>query len=1664
MYVILVALLPSLYLTFLYISYLLRPHYSALCSRISSFSPYSLFQTNTSYLPISTDRPDPLEDDNTNVVHVENEGTNNVGGIKERNVLADRVALGLVGLHIIVTVVDLVVDVLTEGKGTGVMKSFAAAIWALQWLAISVVLVHIAFPPSDQPIINPWYLTYLDGYYILAILVKLIEGYALYHSKAGNARFILVLLQAILASGPLTIDLYQRYWMDDGVVPPSRNVDVDGREPSHEITAPLWSRLTFSWMADMINLGNKRPLEANDLWDLLDIDTAATASGLYEYAKLHSNSLPLRLLHTIRPVFYRQIFFAVISALLVSSSPIFVYNILSTIEQKKEARSTAFIWVCGLFVVAVLRSVCEGQMFYNGRRSATRVSSAIIHEVYKKSLRRVQAAQSSGDEKEVAAASVGKIVTLMSVDTERLRQCIAYLHDPLVVTPLRIIFAVSTLVWVLGVPGFAGVAAMLITIPLTALVARWATKVQERLMESTDARVTIMNEVLNGIRIVKYLAWEPQFLDRIRKARNKELRNLVSYYLTECVNNVIWSCTPLLVAFVTFTTFTLASGKPLTPTTAFTGLLLLNALRVPLVAFPNEIMQLFMARVSIKRVERFLEEDELERFEEGATTLRVAGKDAVVETLWEDGEDKPFVGFKDGWFTYFEGKKEEEKNNGKDKKEDEPTSETSERNDESEHEESDRLLGGVDADVTGGDVGDLITGPRFTLRNLNVDFPIGGLSVICGPTGSGKTSLVLALLGEMKRLQGHFSLTGLDRTLDPPRSYTSTSTSHLHAHADGVAYVAQTAWLMNGTIKENILFGRIEDSPRYNAVLNACALTRDLATLPGGDLTEIGEKGINLSGGQKQRISLARAAYSDENIVIMDDPLSAVDAPTAKHLFKECILGLMKGRTRVLVSHSIGLVAGRADLICAMNDGEITAKGSAREVARAFEEGGKEGDREIVAALLASAEAREGSSSEDEESEKEKEKKEKGVGEGTKLVEEEGMAQGAVGWGIYWTYFKAAGGWTFLAAFVGFQVGCLIVTLGHDYWLKRWSDNAGGTNASGFGVLADNGSINFDALMRTWMQFPILIYNRFTTSLYTSTASATAESHSTTYYVTIYGLIGLASIIAQQITYLLEAYGAYHASKRLHDSLLRRVIAAPVRFFDTTPLGRIVNRFSKDIGTIDSELIWMVAFFVMMLLGAFVTMFVVGFVTPLFLLAIAPIAVVYFIVANRYLNCSRELKRLDSVSRSPIYSLFSETLAGCATIRAYGDEERFMIDNRKRIDANHRAFWYLWGSNRWLAFRIDFVAAVAVFCVGIALLVGDADAGWAGLSFSYAMEFTDALLWVVRVHASMEMSMNSVERVKEYLQIEQEPPAVMEDRRPPANWPSRGEIKVDSLTVRYSPNTPPVLNNLNFTFPAQSKIGVVGRTGAGKTTLSLALFRILPEMEGSITIDGIDISSIGLRDLRTTLTIIPQDPVLFSGTLRSNLDPFNERQDLELWDALRSVHFLESLQRGSTTNPSPTDSASETLVDRPPPVTSPETGFDCSDSQPGAPPITLELQISENGSNLSQGQRQLVCLARALLRRSKVVVLDEATASVDGATDGRIQKTIREVFEGCTVVCIAHRLRTVIDYDKILVLDHGQVVEFDTPKNLMDIEGGWFRKMCEETGEWAELLELAGRK
>ncbi|KAJ3293228.1 hypothetical protein HDU79_000597 [Rhizoclosmatium sp. JEL0117] len=863
------------------------------------------------------------------------------------------------------------------------------------------------------------------------------------------------------------------------------------------------------------------------------------------------------------------------------------------------------------------------------------------------------------------------------------------------------------------------------------------------------------------------------------------------------------------------------------------------------------------------------------------------------------------------------------------------------------------------------------------LKNIFLNFRINALNAVCGSTGFFKTSLCLALLGELKQTQGRTILN--DGTTNHPI----------------VAYAAQSAWLLNATIRENILMGTPYNPSRYHHVLEAAALVKDLETLECGDRTEIGEKGVTLSGGQKQRISLARALYSQAKIVILDDPLSAVDAPTAKHLMLHAINGpLLVNRTVILVTHAVGLVVPFAEFVVFMKAGQVVASGSPAEIARHPDVAEVTG--EMVAGLNESPRVKTLT----------KLPSAVNVTEGTKekeLVKEEKMASGTVSYKVYWAYVKAAGGIWFALAFLlsfWFVIG---VQFGNDFWLKKWSE--AGKGQSGNTTFFSETQLD-SMLISTiipWSNSLVRGVSEITAMNSRQSFLMTLERNDVVYYIAIYGLFGIGIILASNFNSFLAVWCAQNAANTMHKNLMNAMLGAPLRFFEITPIGRILNRFSKDISVIDQTVMNTVRFFLNRLFVGIMVVFVVTSGSIYFLIAVIPIAYVSLHIGKLYLNASRELKRLESVSRSPIYNQFSETLNGVATIRAYRQQNRFLAQNNAKVDTNHRFFYTLWAGNRWLCVRTDLISATVVLCSGLTVIFAHSSIskGWAGIILLYAGKFSDALVWIVRMHAEMEMSLDSVERVVEYSEVTQEPARVNPAYRPPQNWPHEGRIEVKDLSIRYAEDQPCVLKRLNFVVKPGEKIGVVGRTGAGKSTLSLAFFRIVPFFEGTIEIDGLDIEKLGLHDLRSKLTVIPQDPVLFEGTLRSNLNPFDEYSDEEMMQVLKGTHVLESLQRKSITS-------QETLVEC-------ESATSTQAQQLKEASITLDYHVTENGQNFSQGQRQLLCMARALLRNTRIVILDEATASIDGPTDARIQNTIRERLWDRTIFTIAHRLRSVAD-------------------------------------------------
>ncbi|KRZ56418.1 Multidrug resistance-associated protein 1 [Trichinella nativa] len=876
---------------------------------------------------------------------------------------------------------------------------------------------------------------------------------------------------------------------------------------------------------------------------------------------------------------------------------------------------------------------------------------------------------------------------------------------------------------------------------------------------------------------------------------------------------------------------------------------------------------------------------------------------------------------------------------------------------------------------------------RPTLQNINFSIKPGELVAVVGQVGAGKSSFLSAILGEMEKRNGTVGIKG------------------------NVAYVPQQAWIQNMTVRENILFNKPYRSDLMKKVLDGCSLNRDLQLLSGGEEAEIGEKGVNLSGGQRQRISLARAVYQNADIYLLDDPLSAVDSHVGQHIFENIISnnGLLKNKTRVFVTHGLGYLKD-VNKIIVLNHGTISEIGTYNELLsrkgafaklietyiqernedetfsddvideiiedaakvdlrlyeRSISSVGSDGSRKRV---------KTSNQFDTDDYVKDHERaygkmlsSKKKQNEG-KLIQEEEAAVGNIKAKVYLDYVKAIG---FFSTFV---ITMLYITsngfsVGASFWLADWS---------------------YDA-------------NRYAN-----------ETTSTDVRLGIYASLGVLQGIFILLATTLLSYSMVLASRDIHESLLNNLLRSPMSFYDVTPLGRILNRIGKDIDVIDDTLPLTVRTWIMAGLGVLSVLLVILISTPIFAAVIVPIAILYYFLQKIYIRSSRQLKRIESVTRSPVYSHFQESLTGAAVIRAFQVQERFIFESQRRLDENQTSFYQNEVSNRWLAVRLELIGNFLVLMAAIFAVISREDkisAGIVGLSVSYALQITQSMNYAVRMTGDLETNIVAVERTNEYMHTPTEA-ALTSDEHLPNDWPTNGTIQFSDYKLRYREGLELCLKGINCLIRGGEKIGIVGRTGAGKSSLTLALFRIVEPAGGSLLIDNTDITKIGLHDLRSRLTIIPQEPVLFCGTLRINLDPYEAYSDQDIWRNLERAHlkaFVSSL------------------------------------------PDKLEHMISEGGENLSVGQRQLVCLARALLRKTKILILDEATAAVDLETDDLIQQTIRLHFSDCTVLTIAHRLNTIIDNDRIMVLDAGRIAEFEPPQQLLDNKNSIFYSMAKDAG------------
>eukprot|EP00123_Amoebidium_parasiticum_P018424 comp24199_c0_seq1/m.44437 comp24199_c0_seq1/g.44437 ORF comp24199_c0_seq1/g.44437 comp24199_c0_seq1/m.44437 type:complete len:1466 (-) comp24199_c0_seq1:528-4925(-) len=1245
-----------------------------------------------------------------------------------------------------------------------------------------------------------------------------------------------------------------------------------------ELSAGFLSCITFDWMSRMIYDGWKTPVRQDDLWALNHDLTAECMAAKFgkEWRKEAAKKNP-SLINALRRAaggpYLVAAFFKAGQDMLSFVSPQLLKGLIAFTKNEDEPMWHGYVYAGAMFGVALLQSFLLHQYFHRCFQTGLRVRSAIVTAVYQKGLVLSNAARRESTQ--------GEITNLMAVDAQRLMDLTTYLQ---VVWsgPFQIALALYFLYDCMGPAIFAGVGVMVVLLPLNAVVANFMSKLQKSLMKKKDERMVVVNETMGGIKVIKLYAWERPFLQKLMQARSSELKTLAYTMYADAGLGIMWTAAPFLVSLATFATYVL-QGNVLTAEKAFVALALFNLLQFPIVMLPMVIGSLVQAGVSIGRVTKFLQADELDlesihkAEDKNGVYVGKWGEVAVQNTTFKWDKDQPPA-----------------------------------------------------------------------LKNITLSLAPGSLTAVVGRVGCGKSSLCSALMGNLVKERGEVRVNGR------------------------FAYVAQQAWIQNATVRDNILFGRAYEERRYRQVVEACALQPDLAILPAGDMTEIGEKGINLSGGQKQRIAMARAVYQDCDIYVLDDPLSAVDPHVATHMFEKVLgpRGLLKDKTRLLVTHRIDCLP-KCNRIVVLKDGSVSEQGTYDEL--------KEAGGAFAAFLDEYMTEHQDQKTETGEGEGVRERKmsKEGVVEvvvakkdtgDAKLVEEEGMEAGGITWHTLSTYLGHVG-WHTVTSLVLFVTVGQAAQLLTNVWLSVWASR--------------------------------------------SASSPETVQARAFYYLGVYCALGVAYAVASLLVNFILTYGGIRASRRLHNDMLQRVMRAPMSFFDTTPLGRIVNRFSKDMYTIDQAIPESLRSWLSCLVPVFGSLVVIGLSTPLFLVTVGPLLVLYMIIQRVYVATSRQLKRLDSTSRSPIFSHFGETLSGTTTILAFGAQDRFMRTNMDRLDANAVAYYASVASNRWLAVRLELIGNLLVLFAALfaALARGKIDPAFVGLSVSYALGITQELNWVVRMTSELETNIVAVERVAEYTEVAQEAPAVIPSNRPPPSWPTQGTVAFNKYSTRYRPGLDLVLKDINCDIRPGEKVGIVGRTGAGKSSLSLALFRLIEAAQGAIVIDGINIASMGLEDLRSHLTIIPQDPVLFSGTIRSNLDPFGQYDDHALWSVLDQCHLATYVRQQ-------------------------ELGLECV--------------VAENGENLSVGQRQLLCLGRALLRKTKILVLDEATAAVDLETDECIQTTIREQFADCTVLTIAHRLTTIMDCDRVMVLSDGRVVEFDSPPTLLRNQSGVFYSMAKQ--------------
>ncbi|XP_075886008.1 ATP-binding cassette sub-family C member 9 isoform X3 [Nelusetta ayraudi] len=1441
----------------------------------------------------------------------------------------------------------------------------------------------------------PKLLLVLLNYWVLAFITKTIKlwKFVEYEVSVKQLRFcittLLVLLYGLLMAVEVNVIRVRKYVFFSSpqkVKPPEDLQDLGVRFLQPFVN--LLSKATYWWMNPLIMGAHKRPIELKKIGKL-----PIAMRALTNYLRLKDAYEDQRTAEDPdrSPSIWRSMYRAFGGPILLSSTfryladllgfagPLCISGIVAHLDngsipetnrtqsQPQERyfgvhfmstyellQNTSVLAVL-LFLALVLQRTFLQASYYVTIETGINLRGALLAMIYNKILRLSTSNMSMGE------MTLGQINNLVAIETNQLMWFL-FLCPNLWAMPVQIVMGVFLLHYLLGVGAIVGALVIILLTPIQYFIATKLADTQKSSLEHSTDRLKKTSEILKGIKLLKLYAWENIFSDSVEDTRGKELTCLKTFAFYTSMSIFMNAAIPIAAVLATFVTQHIYYKTVPKPFEAFAALALFHILVTPLFLLSTVVRFAVKALVSVQKLGEFLQSDEI-------------GDDS-----WRNGD--LLVNLEAGKKHYGMTKAINRKQPLRYQMDNyqQPTR---------------RLLRPTETEEAAVKVtnGFFTWGSNLsTLSDINIRIPTGQLTMIVGQVGCGKSSLLLAMLGEMQTIEGRVYWSKLPDCVAPPDWNISWSEAEESGedirskNRYSVAYAAQKSWLLNATVEENITFGSPFSKQRYKAVIDACSLQPDIDLLPFGDQTEIGERGINLSGGQRQRICVGRALYQNTNIVFLDDPFSALDIHLSDHLMQEGILKFLQDdkRTVVLVTHKLQYLI-HADWIIAMKEGTVLREGTLKDIQthdvelydhwktlmnRQDQELEKDIQQESLTllerkTLRRAFYSRDAKNQLDDDEEEEEEEEEEDDNMSTTT------SRGAkIPWKVCWCYLSS-GGCLMVFMMVSTKLLKHLVIVAIDCWLALWTSSK-----------SSKVCIN-----ETWLAPP--------------------EMPNDWQCLQVFIALCAAGITLCLVTSLTVEFLGLSAATSLHHNLLNKIIHAPLRFFDVTPLGQILNRFSADTNIIDQHIPPTLESLTRSSLLVLSAICVISTITPIFLAALVPLAVAFYFIQKYFRVASKDLQDLDDSTQLPLLCHFSETAEGLTTIRAFRHEARFKQRMLELTDTNNTAYLFLSAANRWLEVRTDYLGAVIVLsAAGAAIWTKTCSLGLAGLGLTYALTATNYLNWVVRNLADLEVQMAAVKKVNSFLSTESENyDGSMDSAQVPENWPQDGEIKIQDLCVRYDPMLKPVLKHVNAYIKPGQKVGICGRTGSGKSSLSLAFFNMVDMFEGKIIIDGIDICKLPLQTLRSRLSIILQDPVLFSGSIRFNLDPEKMCTDDRLWEALEIAQLKNMVK---------------------------------------ALPGGLDAVVTEGGENFSVGQRQLFCLARAFVRKSSIFIMDEATASIDMATENILQKVVMTAFADRTVVTIAHRVSSILDAEQVLVLSSGILVENDSALSLLGQEESLF--------------------